>query len=243
MRSSASGAMPQPLSDTTLTTSPSSTRTCRRMSPPLSVYFAALDSRFCSSCTRRASSPTSSTASSGTSSVRWCWRASISGRAASALRSATSRKLMRSRLSPIFPVTMRPTSSRSSTSRVSWLSWRSMMSRQLRRRGDCSGSICMMLTALRIGASGLRSSCDSIARNSLVRRLEFSSSTRRRRSLMSRIKCAKPRSAPPASNTGMTAALAQNMLPSLRRRQPSSSTRRWLSASASSRCGLPAATS
>src|SRR5881409_3790827 len=46
MRSSASGAMPQPLSDTTLTTSPSSTRTCRRMSPPLSVYFAALDSRF-----------------------------------------------------------------------------------------------------------------------------------------------------------------------------------------------------
>ena len=53
-------------------------------------------------------------------------------------------------------------------------------------------------TALRIGASGLRSSWPSMARNSLIRRSATSSSSMRFRSVRSRVTLAKPRSVPRA---------------------------------------------
>ena len=52
--------------------------------------------------------------------------------------------------------------------------------------------ICSTLTAFRIGASGLRSSCANIARNSFVRRPLCSSASIRRRSVMSRVTLANP---------------------------------------------------
>ena len=147
---------------------------------------------------------------------------------------------MRSLFSRILPVTMRPTSSRSSTSRVRWPIWRAMMSRVCCRSGDRSGCSCRMLIALRIGASGLRSSCASIARNSFMRRLPCSSSVRRRCSLRSRVTFAKPRSLPCPSITGVSATWAQNTLASLRSRQPWSSAWPSLSARARSLAGRPA---
>ena len=101
-----------------------------------------------------------------------------------------------------------------------------------------AGSSCRMDTALRMGASGLRSSCASMARNSFMRLAECSSSLRRMRSLMSRVTLAKPSSTPLAW-MGVTTMLAQKVERSLRTRQPSTCVRPCSSASSTS----PATTS
>ena len=73
--------------------------------------------------------------------------------------------------SSILPRVMRETSSRSSTSRTMCATWRSIIARACgRRRRGTARSRCSDLRPLRIGASGLRSSCASIARNSSLRR-------------------------------------------------------------------------
>ena len=75
---------------------------------------------------------------------------------------------------------MRDISSRSSTRRTRWLTWRSMMSRiapALARRRPAAAAAC---SALRSGASGLRSSCASVARNSSLRRSASRSALARR---------------------------------------------------------------
>ena len=66
-----------------------------------------------------------------------------------------------------FPRVMRETSSRSSTRRVRCIAWRSITSRHQLIWGEVSPPIAMMPTALRMGASGLRSSWASMARNSV----------------------------------------------------------------------------
>ena len=60
------------------------------------------------------------------------------------------------------------------------------------------------------------------------------------RSVSSRVILANPRSAPEAPKSGVITTLAQNRLPSLRTRQPSSLTCPQTSASASFRSGFPA---
>ena len=65
---------------------------------------------------------------------------------------------------------MRFTSSRSSTSRTIWPSCRSIVSRALARAARCSPSASTPRACCESGASGLRSSCASVARNSSLRR-------------------------------------------------------------------------
>ena len=63
---------------------------------------------------------------------------------------------------------MRVASSRSSTSRAMCATWRSIMSRAWVSSGCCGPIIWKICTAFRIGPSGLRSSCASIAKNSFL---------------------------------------------------------------------------
>ena len=64
------------------------------------------------------------------------------------------------------PRAMRDISRRSSTSRTIWPVWRSSTSRPQRRFSSRMSMLCRTSSTLRIGASGLRSSCPSMARNS-----------------------------------------------------------------------------
>ena len=83
---------------------------------------------------------------------------------------ARARRSIRSRrISSLFWV-MRATSSRSSVSRTSCSSCRSIVARAFSTTSGLSRARRMTSSALRIGASGLRSSCDSVARNSSLRR-------------------------------------------------------------------------
>ena len=189
--------MPLPVSDTEIVTNASSGCTSIETRPPSGVYLAALTSRFCRIWPSRVGSALTYKGCGCLRTSSECRCCSSSGRTVSTLRATTSSTRTRSRRSLILPVAMRPTSSRSSTSRVTCVSCRSMMSRHSRSAGLAIGSSCMTETALRIGASGLRSSCASIARNSFMRRLERSSSSRRRRCVMSRVTFAKPSSSPP----------------------------------------------
>ena len=75
------------------------------------------------------------------------------------------------------------------------------------------------------GPAGCAARGPSMARNSLIRRSAASSSSMRFRSVRSRVTLAKPRSLPSASSTAVMTTLAQNRVPSLRTRQPSSSNR------------------
>ena len=95
---------------------------------------------------------------------------SISGRLASTALFTTAASSTRSLRSSILPVVMRDTSSRSSTSRVIWCTCRSITSVAHCNSGTGGPLARKICTALRIGASGLRSSWASIARNSSLRR-------------------------------------------------------------------------
>ena len=70
----------------------------------------------------------------------------------------------------ILPLVMRPTSSRSSTRRVSCVDLAPITSRRGAAPRTRSSRPCMIATAFEIGASGLRSSWASIARNVVMRR-------------------------------------------------------------------------
>ena len=147
------------------------------MRPPGSVYFTALLSRLANTCARRTASASTSSASGGSVSVS-SWRAaSISGRLVSTAAAITSARSTMSLRSSILPRVMRDTSIRSSTRRTMWLTWRSIIS-HIWPAGPAAPESRSRLTELRIGASGLRSSWASVARNSSLRR---SASSRSRR--------------------------------------------------------------
>ena len=64
------------------------------------------------------------------------------------------------------PDAIRDTSRRSSISRTMWLTWRSIIAR-VRSRSSAFREVLRICNPLRIGASGLRSSCARVARNSV----------------------------------------------------------------------------
>ena len=103
--------------------------------------------------------------------------------------------------------------------------------------GPAAGSFSSW-AALRIGASGLRSSCASTAMKSCTWRAATSTACECCRWVRSWVTLAKPRSRPSASRSAVTTTLAQKRVPSLRTRQPSSSARPCSRAIASSAHGL-----
>ena len=135
------------------------------MTPGSKLNLAALAIRLASACASRPASPRTYRRSSGTSTSRRCRPAlSLSWLFATAVWTMLSIETG-SRTSEIWPWAARVTSISSSTSRPSRPTWRSRISRRRTRIGLLCSSVRSTLAALAIGASGLRSSCDSIARN------------------------------------------------------------------------------
>ena len=133
-------------------------------------------------------------------------------------------RFSRSCRSSTFPSVMRETSSRSSTRRDSCVTWRPIISRAQTTLALSSGRSRMMATAIEIGASGLRSSCPSVARNSSLRR--STSCTCASRWLFSRSSCsACSRSAIRCTSSACDRSTARSAC-----RRP----RRWSSSSAMS---------
>ena len=151
----------------------------------------------------------------------------------------------------------RAVSSICSTSRSIWASF---PSRIRATAGICSGGIdpsCIIELYPRTTVSGPRSSCDarfkkcafvrssSAMRSACARRRAASRSRSasrafscRRRSVRSRVTFPKPRSLPDSSLSAVMTTFAQKRVPSLRRRQPSSSYRPSRLATSSSQSGL-----
>ncbi|MCY1337899.1 hypothetical protein D9M69_237390 [compost metagenome] len=195
MCSSDCGAMPRPWSITCTRRVRFWTVVTMLMAVCAGENFDAFRIRFCITCTSRILSACIGIDAAWVCTATCCDLASSDGRAASVASAITSLNSSGPVRSSMRPELMRPMSSRSSTSRLRCVTWRSIRLRLLLASAGSPGASRIAASALCTGASGLRSSCDSVARNSLMRWLERSSSSWRRRSLMSRVTLAKPRSA------------------------------------------------
>jgi len=170
IRSSASFGMPAPSSRTSTTTLASSTRAASSTRPPSAVNLLALVSRLHSTCATRSRSASSQGVGSGSDTPR-CWaRPSNSGCVVSCAEATISASGVGARRNCSLPLVMRETSSRSSSSRAMWPTWRSMTSKLHCLFSSLARGERAIIAACRTGASGLRSSWASVARNSSLRR-------------------------------------------------------------------------
>ena len=165
-RGSRSPGIPMPLSRTRITAS-----SCRREAltttvPFGGVYFAALRTRLVMICSMRMGSASRTSGRSGTETVNACSRASMNEREASSALATAVVMLTGCLRSSTAPRVMRETSSRSSSSRARRRTWRLTVSRALSTIASPASARPMICMAIWIGASGLRSSCESMARNS-----------------------------------------------------------------------------
>ena len=104
------------------------------------------------------------------STISCCLRASMTGRAASSAESAARRRSVTTLRNSSLPRVMRDTSSKSSSSTAILPTWRSITSMLQRCCSGFAPGERAIIAACRIGASGLRNSCASVARNSSLRR-------------------------------------------------------------------------
>ena len=163
--------MPASLTDTTTSLPCSSVR--RSIRPPRVIYLAALLSRFQYTCDSRVRSASTTTGPAGSSTVSSWPHSSMSGRLVSTAPCTTFDRRTGSRLSSMLPRLMRLKSIRSSISRARCRTCRSMTSRAHCNSGIAGPFRWRISTAFRTGASGLRSSWASVARNSSLRRSDF----------------------------------------------------------------------
>ncbi|CAA9431890.1 MAG: hypothetical protein AVDCRST_MAG64-3552 [uncultured Phycisphaerae bacterium] len=142
------------------------------------MNFTALLSRFQTTCWSRAGS-----------AQTWCWSAASSSSIATPLASASARVTraaaratacasVTSWCSSIFPRAIRVRSSRSSISRASICTFRRIVDRSSRTAAGRSAAASRWVTAASTGVSGVRSSCDSTAKNWSFARLARSASSR-----------------------------------------------------------------
>ncbi len=158
----------------------------------------ALDSRLHTICCSRAKSPRTVPApmsSNGTILRPFAWAAGcIVSRAASTTRRGSTVTSS----SATFPVTMRDTSSRSSMSRFCARALRSMVSSARSCVASSRRLVRKSVIQPKMAFSGVRNSCDMVARNSSFKRLNSSASARStfsRASKASRSASARKRSA------------------------------------------------
>jgi hypothetical protein len=216
--------MPMPLSLTAMRTYFSSASTSSRSAPPSWVYLAALLRIFASTCTRRFLSPHAS-AGAGACVTLNCWRrACTSGPTCSTASKAIWPMSSGVSSSSTRPRVTRETSSRSSISAVMWRTWRPMIWLVLRTRFSFGSARSRRSAAAPIGASGLRSSCASMARNSSLRRSSSRSfSSAILRSVTSLAAPIHSSISPSSRNIGTARDRNQPGLPSTRRTRCSSS--------------------
>jgi hypothetical protein len=181
------------------------------MWPPGGVYFAALFSRLSMTCDSRARSPSTRMGCAGSSSSR-LWRRGVEEGAAGLdglLHDLArvhgfhaQRDLAARDAADVQQVVHEPRQLR----RLPVDDVARVHGRPARR----SPMACSRSMALRMGASGLRSSCPSMARNSSTCWRDASRSTTRLRSVMSRVTLAKPSGSPVASRSEVSTVCAQN---------------------------------
>src|SRR6267378_2001119 len=178
-RGSISALIPTPESFTRSTAWPTPVSRLTSIRPPALVYFTALERRFATICSKRSRSPrtiTAPSASASTSSTPWICAARSNPWSA---RCTTARRSMDSSCRAILPRVTRDTSSRSSTSRERCRSCRLTTARSRVNLSPACRSISS--AAVKIAASGLRSSCPSMARNWSRSRTELSRAVSRSR--------------------------------------------------------------
>ena len=166
MRGSCSAAMPMPVSRTRITApaSPSRSTVDARLRPPCVGELAGVAQAGCpppGSAGPGRRRGTSGCGGTTTVSSMLCCLAEAAGRPRRH-RCTTDASSTRSLRSSILPRLMRLTSSRSSTSRTIWPTCRSIIvaTRESGRpRPALAARVRMICSALRMGASGLRSSC------------------------------------------------------------------------------------
>ena len=169
-RLSMAGDRPMPLSITRTATLLPTTVASRRIAPPELVYLAALLSRLENTCESRVASASSQTGASGSVTSSVCPRLLMNGSASSTALRMTCCSCTGLRRTISLPVVMRDTSSRSSTRRTICRSWRSMTSRERSANVGLAPAMRRISRPFISGASGLRSSCANVARNSSLRR-------------------------------------------------------------------------
>ena len=130
------------------------------------MNLAALFSRLVTICATRTGSADTTSSSPGKVTDSACDICSIIGRLASMASATAGASDTRSGFRSITPRLRRDKSSRSSMSRTMCVTWRSISSRVRAIFTGSPAAMLWILSALRIGASGLRSSCASVARNS-----------------------------------------------------------------------------
>ena len=138
--------------------------------PPSGVNFSALDNKFSTTCRRRSESPRTVPASAATDDVSVTDLASKVGRDDSTTPPTSAGRSTGSIFRVSLPATMRLTSSRSLISRLCCCTLRSMTSRPRRVAGASSVPPRSSRSQPSIALRGLRSSCETIARNSSFRR-------------------------------------------------------------------------
>ena len=166
--------MPMPSSRTLTRTRLSTRRASTVIRRSVSLYLEALVSRLANTWARRAGSPRTHSPSAATSTTRTWRRWSIRGAAVSIARARIVASWVGTRSSVSLPPAIRDTSSRSSTRRIMWFTWRCITSCSC----DHTPRIFSRLSAVLIGASGLRSSWPSMAMNSSLDRVARSARER-----------------------------------------------------------------
>ena len=161
--------MPMPLSLTEISTCDSARCSTTWTRPPLGVNLIAFEIRFHITCWSRSESPEIMPArSSSTSCSRICL-ASLAGTCDSAAALITGSRSIGRTSSRNLPETTRDTSTRSSMSCACDMTLRSMTSSARWVFASSSVPLRSNCVQVRMGASGLRSSCETVARNSSFR--------------------------------------------------------------------------
>ena len=189
---SRAGSMPMPLSVTLSTSRRSLVSAASAIRPPGGVYLAALCSRLESTWTRRFLSPSTSASGVRTSTSSWCRFDATRGSTCSTALWTTEPISTRCRSIATSPRVTRETSSRSWIRDFMWSTWRTMISLVRLTTASVPPESLSMWAAAMIGASGLRSSWASMARNSSFAWFWFSAARRASRSLSS--SCSRSRS-------------------------------------------------
>ena len=166
---------------------PSTWSTCTRILPPGSVNFTAFTSRFQNTCCRRSASPVTRMGPEGASWCRRTSRAEAAGVTASTASRTTPTTSIGCASSRSRPPPRRLRSSRSSINCVCRRALRAMVASP-----DCSASAVRgpdwrICAHPRMALSGVRSSCDTVPRNSSRRSMACSASWRAARSRFSRL--------------------------------------------------------
>ena len=165
-----SGRMPGPSSATESSVCASRRRSRTRTRPPFGANLSALERRFQTTCCRRSASPEIAVAPGSRSCSRRTSRACAAGPTVSRAAFTTSARLIGLTARRSLPAMIRDTSRMSEMSWFWMFAFRSIVSTARRVVSGSSFPERSMCAHPTIAWSGVRSSCDRVARNSSLRR-------------------------------------------------------------------------